>query len=99
MSAIKMLAQDSSTGYALSKEQGMASITIRNLSPDIVENLKTLAADNGRSMEQEVREILACRFRPRGRLLDEIKAVRPDVQPPSAHEVQEWIASGRRSRE
>ncbi|MDR2670089.1 MAG: hypothetical protein LBC14_09095 [Desulfovibrio sp.] len=76
----------------------MASITIRNLSSDIVASLKALAADNGRSMEQEVREILADRLIPRHRLLDDIQAKWTEFPPPSAQDVQEWIDSGRRGR-
>jgi plasmid stability protein len=76
----------------------MPSITIRNLSSDIVGSLKALAAANGRSMEQEAREILACRLTPRHRLLDEIQAKWTDSPPPSAQDVQEWINSGRRGR-
>jgi plasmid stability protein len=76
----------------------MASITIRNLSLDIVASLKALAADNGRSMEQEAREILADRLAPRHRLLDEIQAKWTEFPPPSAQDVQDWIDSGRRGR-
>jgi plasmid stability protein len=76
----------------------MASITIRNLPSDIVESLKSLAADNGRSMEQEAREILAARLIPRHRLLDEIQAKWMQFASPSAQDVQEWIDSGRRGR-
>jgi plasmid stability protein len=36
----------------------MASITIRNLEEKLKRRLKIRAAENGRSMEQEVREIL-----------------------------------------
>ena len=36
----------------------MASITIRNLDDDLKPRLRVLAAENGRSMEAEVREIL-----------------------------------------
>ena len=36
----------------------MASITVRNLDEDIKRRLRIRAAENGRSMEQEVREIL-----------------------------------------
>ena len=36
----------------------MASITIRNLDDDLKRRLRVLAAENGRSMEAEVREIL-----------------------------------------
>ena len=36
----------------------MASITIRNLDDDIRSRLRAQAADNGHSMEEEVRQIL-----------------------------------------
>ena len=36
----------------------MASITIRNLDDDLKRRLRLRAAENGRSMEEEVREIL-----------------------------------------
>lgn len=36
----------------------MASITIRNLDDDLKRRLRVRAADNGRSMEEEAREIL-----------------------------------------
>ena len=36
----------------------MASITIRNLDEDVKARLRVRAADNGRSMEEEVRRIL-----------------------------------------
>jgi hypothetical protein len=77
----------------------MASITIRNLPHDIVESLKALAAGNGRSMEQEAREILAHRLTPKGRLLDEIKSKWANCRPPTAQEVNEWIEFGRRGGE
>ena len=37
----------------------MASITVRNLDDDVKNRLRRRAADNGRSMEEEVRLILA----------------------------------------
>ena len=36
----------------------MASITVRNLDDDLKHRLRIRAAENGRSMEQEAREIL-----------------------------------------
>jgi plasmid stability protein len=36
----------------------MASITIRNLDDDLKRRLRVRAAENGRSMEEEAREIL-----------------------------------------
>ena len=77
----------------------MASITIRNLSSEIVENLKALATNNGRSMEQEAREILTCRLMPRDRLLNEIQSKWSNFPPPSAQDVNGWIEAGRRGRE
>ncbi|HLZ40766.1 MAG TPA: hypothetical protein VKQ11_07385 [Candidatus Sulfotelmatobacter sp.] len=41
----------------------MASITVRNLDETIKRKLKVQAASNGRSMEQEVREILKSALR------------------------------------
>ena len=38
--------------------EDMASITIRNLDDDVKTGLRTRAAANGRSMEEEVRRIL-----------------------------------------
>jgi hypothetical protein len=37
----------------------MATLTIRNLEPELVERLKALSRDHGRSMEAEVRLLLA----------------------------------------
>ncbi len=36
----------------------MATVTVRNLTPKVVRSLKSLAKRNGRSMEQEVRELI-----------------------------------------
>ena len=36
----------------------MASITVRNLDEDVKQRLRTRAAENGKSMEQEARDIL-----------------------------------------
>ena len=36
----------------------MPSLTVRNIEPSLKENLRLIAAANGRSMEEEVRQIL-----------------------------------------
>jgi plasmid stability protein len=47
------------TGYFQSEQEGvMASITIRNLDDDVKRRLRVRAAEHGRSMEEEAREIL-----------------------------------------
>ena len=44
----------------------MASITVRNLDEDLKRRLRIRAAENGRSMEHEVREILRVTLRRDG---------------------------------
>lgn len=44
----------------------MASITVRNLDDELKQRLRVRAAANGRSMEQEVREILRVTLREDG---------------------------------
>lgn len=44
--------------YSGKLESGMASITIRNLDDDVKRRLRVRAAEHGRSMEEEAREIL-----------------------------------------
>jgi plasmid stability protein len=65
----------------------MATITIRGLPDEIVERVKAAAERNRRSMEQELRELIADRYARR-----EL----PDL---TAEEVDDWIETGRRRRE
>jgi len=46
----------------------MAILTVRNLPEDVHRALRVRAALHGRSMEAEVREILAAAVKPEGRL-------------------------------
>jgi antitoxin FitA len=58
----------------------MAQLVVRNLTDDLVKSLKRRAAKNGRSAEQEHREILeAALRRPRRRSLAEVLASIPNV--------------------
>lgn len=62
----------------------MASITVRNLEESTKRKLKVRAAENGRSMEQEVREILKSELnKPRKRRTgaDLVKAIRQRFAP------------------
>lgn len=74
----------------------MATITIRNLSSDIVDRLKIRASTYGRSMEQEARDILTFRLASRDAVLDEVQALWSRMEPPSAADVQDWVQSARR---
>ena len=73
----------------------MATLTIRNLSEDLVDRLKEAAARQSRSMEQEVRELLEQRYVPRHEVLRRIHE-RWEAQPKaSAEEIHSWIREGR----
>ena len=52
----------------------MATLTIRNLSEEVRDRIRRQAAENGRSMEEEVRRALAEHFRPK-RSLEEIQRI------------------------
>jgi antitoxin FitA len=54
----------------------MASITIRNLADDVKRRLRIRAAENGRSMEEEAREILEKGVAPPSGLAEEPKPFR-----------------------
>jgi plasmid stability protein len=74
----------------------MATLTIRNLSPQAVRSLKSLAARNHRSMEQEVRELIEGRVGDRLSAIAQIEASWPrQRRSPSANEVDSWIVEGR----
>jgi plasmid stability protein len=49
---------DYNSSMLQSRSDAMASITIRNLDDDIKQRLRVRAAEHGRSMEEEARDIL-----------------------------------------
>ncbi|WP_263078321.1 stabilization protein [Endozoicomonas sp. Mp262] len=51
----------------------MATLTIRNLPDELVERLKLKASAAGRSMEQEVRELLEASYPEKQDTLDRIR--------------------------
>ena len=72
----------------------MATLTIRNLSDDLVERLKKTAARQGRSMEQEVRLLLQRRYAERSELLEKIRDRWDLASAPTGDEVQQWLRIG-----
>ena len=52
----------------------MATLTIRNVPPKVVKSLKTVARQNRRSMEQEVRDLLEAHVAERASVLKQIEA-------------------------
>jgi plasmid stability protein len=74
----------------------MATVTIRSLSPKVVRSLKALAKRHGRSMEQEVREIIEMYVGDKLSVMKQIEeSWARQTRRPTAEEVDAWIAEGR----
>lgn len=74
----------------------MPTLTIRNVPPRVVKSLKQLARQHGKSMEQQVREVLEERVGDRLAVLREIReSWKNQTRPITAEEVDEWIETGR----
>jgi plasmid stability protein len=72
------------------------TITVRNVSPKVVQSLKALAKRHNRSMEQEVRELLEGYVVERRAVLEQIEAAwKRQARRPTAEEVDAWLAVGR----
>ena len=77
----------------------MATITIRNISDEVVEMIKSRARHNRRSMEQEVRSILAGAVHDRERAMKRIESLwKKQKRPIPREEIDEWLR-GARSRD
>jgi plasmid stability protein len=73
-----------------------ATLTIRNVPMRIVRSLKRLARRGGRSMEQEVRDLLEAHVAERSSVLRQIESSwKEQSRRPSAAEVDSWIVTGR----
>ena len=71
----------------------MPTITVRNVSPKVVQALKALAKRHSRSMEQEVRDLLEGYVVERRAILDQIEAGwQRQTRRPTAAEVDTWMA-------
>ncbi len=66
----------------------MASITIRNLDEDIKQRLRVRAAEHGRSMEEEARDILRRVMTGTGSPRDLAAAIRARVSPGARADVE-----------
>jgi len=72
------------------------TLTIRNMPPRVVRSLKSLATKHGRSMEQEVRELIEEHVAERGAVLEQIEASWSEQRRrPTAAEVDRWLETGR----
>lgn len=73
----------------------MATITIRNISDEIVERIKRLAGQKGISMEQEVRDLLQKRYGQRDEVLARIRQRAEALPMERESRVQTWKSEGR----
>ena len=74
----------------------MATLTIRNVPDDLVGRLKKVAAQQGRSMEQEVRLLLETRYAERSELLERIRSRWDLSRVPTPGEIHSWRSTGRK---
>lgn len=74
----------------------MPTLTIRSVPAGTVDTLKTLARRNGRSMEQEVRELLDGYAAERQSVLEQIEeGWAAQARRPTAEEIDRWMGIGR----
>ena len=77
--------------------ENLATLTIRNVPQRVVRNLKALAKRQGKSMEQQVRDLLEEHAGDRSSVLEQIEASwNKQTRRPSAEEIDDWIAAGRK---
>jgi plasmid stability protein len=74
----------------------MTSITIRNLPDDLVRRMKKAAKRSGKSMEQEIRDLLEWRYPRKDVVLERMRERWNRIPAPSAKEVETWREEGRR---
>lgn len=73
-----------------------ATLHIRGVPVTVVEALKLQAKRHGKSMEQEVRDLLAQAVGDRASVLRQIEASWADLERrPSAAEIEAWLGAGR----
>lgn len=74
----------------------MPTLTIRNVPQRTVRSLKTLARRHGRSMEQEVRDLIETSLNERAAVLEQVEAGwAAQARRPGADEIDRWIGKGR----
>ena len=74
----------------------MPTLTIRNVPAGTVDTLKAIARRQGRSMEQEVRDLLDAYTAERQSVLSQIEeSWAAQTRRPTAEEVDRWMRIGR----
>jgi plasmid stability protein len=73
----------------------MSTLTIRNVLPDIVDNIKKVANMHGCSMEQEIRALLERQYISKVKILKSIEETRSGFKSVSPDDIDKWIEKGR----
>jgi plasmid stability protein len=73
----------------------MATLTIRNVSDDLVQRLKNVAQSKGRSIEQEVRKLLQGRYANRSQILARARKRWEKLPNATPDEIKRWKEEGR----
>jgi hypothetical protein len=74
----------------------VASLTIRSIPDEIVERIREVARERGRSMEQEVRDLLQERYADRSTVLQRMRDRWSRMPESSVAEVDAWIGETRK---
>ena len=77
------------------EECAMPTLTIRNLPDDLIERLKAAAERSGRSMEEEVRELLRGKYAARAAIARRIRERWSELPVTSSGEARKWRDTGR----
>jgi len=73
----------------------MATITVRNISNELLDRIKRLAEQKGISMEQEVRDLLQKRYGQRDEVFARIRRRAETLPMEVESRVQSWKSEGR----
>jgi len=73
----------------------MPTITIRNLSDDIVNRMKASASRHGISMEKEIRKTLTTHYMIKEEVIQRIHDRQAKYPRPEAKDIEDWIEKGR----
>ena len=73
----------------------MPTLTIRNVPEDVVARLKKVAANNGRSMEQEIRELLKTRYPSKEAAIASMRESWKTMPPTSQEQADKWLEDTR----
>jgi plasmid stability protein len=73
----------------------MATVTVRDLPAAVIANIKQTAQMHGKSMEQEIREVLARRYGERAAVAERIRQRWPELPQVSSDQLEAWRGAGR----